>query len=108
MAVHFSVLRRMVDANPAVRRQLMFGTDWYMEANNEDAEQFTATYQRLYRDAFGDGQTVDDFMGRNALRFLGFSTEGFDGNGARLRQRYADVGAPPPTWLKGPADGPDT
>ncbi|WP_410790570.1 amidohydrolase family protein [Kribbella sp. C-35] len=100
MDTHFGVLRKMVDASPAVARQLLFGTDWYMLAINPRAEGFTSTYRSRFRNEFGDGQ-ADDFMGRNALRFLGFANPS-DPSNARLRKRYAELGAARPAWLTAP------
>jgi hypothetical protein len=100
MATHFSVLGQMADHIPQVTRQLMFGTDWYMLAVNPGTSDFASTYRRLFRTKFGDDQAAD-FMGRNALRFLGFASAS-DPNGKRLRRRYADLGAARPAWLGPP------
>ena len=97
MATLFDVLREMA-GRTNVLDQLMFGTDWYMEANNPGPKKFTERYRGFYLEAFGAAAT-EKFMGANALRFLGFSSHGFSENGARVRKRYEKLGAPEPEWL---------
>lgn len=97
MSVHFDVLKQMAeDTNVADR--LMFGTDWYMEANNPNPNAFLAQYKNRYMDAFGENQTAK-FMSGNALRFLGFAGRAMTENGNRLRERYAGLGVEMPSWF---------
>jgi predicted TIM-barrel fold metal-dependent hydrolase len=98
MGVHFGVLQRIAAAKPVMRDRLMFGTDWYMEANNPNPNAFLTEYQSRYQAAFGAAPAAK-FMSGNALRFLGFGGGELTANGDRLRKRYRDVGVAPPSWL---------
>jgi len=92
------------DATKVMRGRLMYGTDWFMLAGNPDWESFMTTYRRLYHARFGASATAD-FMGGNALRFLGFGDRD-NRNNRRLWQRYQTY-APQrtPDWLGKPAEG---
>ncbi|MFK4084168.1 amidohydrolase family protein [Kribbella sp. NPDC020789] len=89
-----------------MRKRLMYGTDWYMVAIYPEWEKFLRTYRDLYRDKLGQGP-VDDFMGGNALRFLGFGDPG-NKNNRRLWDRYERY-APDrtPAWLARPLRRPE-
>lgn len=98
MQVHFGVLQKILAAHPKLPDRLMFGTDWYMEANNPNPNAFLTEYQSRYQAAFGAPSTAK-FMSGNALRFLGFGGGEVTANGDRLRKRYQAVGVAPPSWL---------
>jgi predicted TIM-barrel fold metal-dependent hydrolase len=99
MQVHFGVLEKIAADKPVMRDRLMFGTDWYMEANNPNPKAFLSDYKSRYQDAFGAAQTAN-FMSGNALRFLGFGGGQLTANGQRLQRRYRDVRAVAPAWLR--------
>ncbi|MGW6281326.1 amidohydrolase family protein [Kribbella sp. NPDC055071] len=92
-------------ATTVMRQRLMYGTDWFMLAVYPAWESFLTTYRDLYREKLGAGP-ADDFMGANALRFLGFGDPG-NKNNRRLWDRYERY-APgrTPDWLARPADVP--
>ena len=98
MQVHFGVLQKIAGTYAVMADRLMFGTDWYMEANNPSPNAFLDEYKTRYLAAFGAGQAAK-FMSGNALGFLGFGAGNLTANGQRLRQRYHDVGVAPPSWL---------
>jgi predicted TIM-barrel fold metal-dependent hydrolase len=98
MQVHFGVLEKIAGTCPKLADRLMFGTDWYMEANNPNPNAFLDEYKSRYLAAFGANQTAK-FMSANALSFLGFGAGNLTANGQRLRQRYRDLGVTPPSWL---------
>ena len=98
MQVHFGVLKKIAGTCPKLADRLMFGTDWYMEANNPNPNAFLDEYKSRYLAAFGANQTAK-FMSANALSFLGFGAGNLTANGQRLRQRYRDLGVTPPSWL---------
>ncbi len=89
------------EATKTLSRRLMYGSDWYMLAIHPDHEQFLTQFEQLYRAAFGDERT-EDFLGRNALRFLGFDDPD-NHNNQRLRARYEKYAAARvPDWLAAP------
>lgn len=93
-------------ATGVMSKRLMYGTDWYMLAVYPEWQKFLSTYRDLYRDKLGAGP-ADDFMGGNALRFLGFGDPG-NKNNRRLWDRYERY-APgrAPAWLIRPVQLPE-
>ncbi len=85
-------------ATSTMATRIMYGSDWYMVALHPHSEQFLQTYRNLFEERFG-GELTADFMGGNALRFLGFDDPA-NRNAKRLRARYQEH-APDrmPTWL---------
>jgi predicted TIM-barrel fold metal-dependent hydrolase len=78
--------------------RLMYGSDWFMEALHPEHDDFLTTYRSNFERRFGADAT-EDFLGRNALRFLGFDDAG-NRNAKRLTARYESF-APDrmPSWL---------
>ncbi|TCO42563.1 amidohydrolase family protein [Kribbella antiqua] len=98
---YFAMLGEMMAATAKtapMTDRLMFGSDWFMQALLPAHDQFLDSYRSQYRKAFGVAATKR-FLGRNALRFLGFDDPG-NRNAMRLRQRYQLL-APDriPDWL---------
>ncbi len=87
-------------ATAAMASRVMFGSDWLMLAILPRHDEFLTTYRELYQAMMGDSAT-DEFMGRTALRFLGFDDPD-NRNCRRLRAHYARW-APDrmPEWLPG-------
>jgi predicted TIM-barrel fold metal-dependent hydrolase len=79
-----------------VTERLMFGTDWYMEAINPDADQFLSIYRQRYLKAFGE-QSTQRFLAENALAFLGLRPG--NANRRRLVARYEAHNINIPDWL---------
>jgi predicted TIM-barrel fold metal-dependent hydrolase len=85
-------------ATAGMADRLMYGSDWFMVALLPDHERFLATYRSLYRARFGISRTRR-FLGRNALRFLGFDDPG-NKNAQRLAAFYArHAPGREPAWL---------
>ena len=80
----------------------MFGTDWYLEALNPNANQFLAEATNIATAAFTGPNAAADFRGGTALRFLGFD-DPKNKNAIRLLARYNKFSAPVPRWLAQPA-----
>ncbi|NLE78549.1 MAG: amidohydrolase family protein [Rhodococcus sp.] len=91
-----AVIEELHRAGRNVLERVQFGTDWYMQAANPAPDMFLDTYRSRWRECFGDNVT-EDFLHRNALRFLGLSGTG--ANSDRLRGRYDDLGVTAPEWL---------
>ncbi|WP_432877208.1 amidohydrolase family protein [Kribbella sp. CA-245084] len=88
-------------ATKVMRDRLMYGTDWFMLAIYPDWDRFFTTYRDLYRDKLGAGPT-NDFLGTNALHFLGFG-DPTNQNNRRLWEWYAKYAADhTPAWLASP------
>jgi len=78
----------------------MYGSDWWLARLDPDAARAVERFRSVLGEVFKPDE-LDDVMGRNALRFLGFLD---DDNrpragkaAARLHRFYA--GAPAPAWL---------
>lgn len=82
-----------------MKRRIMFGSDWFMLAGHPEHQLFLSAYRALFDRRFDEPVTTD-FLGGNALRFLGFK-EGGSRNADRLRAFYARY-APDavPGWLR--------
>ena len=78
------------------RERFMFGTDWYMVAMHHRYQDFLTEIRGRYAERFAD--SLDRFMGRTALSFLGFDNPR-NANNHRVRARYEQNGAPAPEWL---------
>ena len=94
------ILRDIVKRFPKVKRRLMYGSDWWLARLDPDAARAVERFRSVLGEVFKPDE-LDDVMGRNALRFLGFLD---DDNrpragkaAARLHRFYA--GAPAPAWL---------
>ena len=94
------------DFRGLVQKRLLFGMDWHVIVRLRRFRGFKSTYVRVLRDRCGwYPEQVDDFLGGNALRFLGLlpldtpTTEGWTGNRMRLGDYYARNGITPPQWF---------
>jgi predicted TIM-barrel fold metal-dependent hydrolase len=96
---YLATLQKMF-ADPGTTRmpsRLMYGSDWFMLALQPDHEKFLTQYRALYSQHF-PSQTAD-FMGGNALQFLGFG-DPTNKNRQRLQSFYAQhAPAAVPAWL---------
>jgi predicted TIM-barrel fold metal-dependent hydrolase len=94
------------DFRGLVQKRLLFGMDWHVIVRLRRFTRFKSTYVRVLRERCGWSCTqVDDFLGGNALRFLGLlpldtpSAEVWTGNRVRLGDYYARNGITPPQWF---------
>lgn len=95
---YLALLDELMAAHPVLAERVMFGSDWYMLAIQPDHDRFLSTYRTAYRQRFGTSRT-NAFLGRNALRFLGFSDKRSK-SAVRLTARYqAHAPANHPRWL---------
>jgi len=84
---------------PVIKKRLLFGIDWHVIKRVENFENFKERYiDVLKHDGLFTDDEVDDFLGGNALNFLGFVPGGK--NRERLRVFYRDNGIDPPEWFK--------
>ena len=90
----------------AVRKRLLFGIDWHVITRVENYQNFKEKYIEVLKD--GDlftGDEIDDFLGGNALRFLGLlpldtePEDGWTGNRKRLQRFYETNQIEPPAWF---------
>ncbi|MFI9815119.1 amidohydrolase family protein [Saccharothrix variisporea] len=98
---YFALLRELSKAYPCLGQRLMYGSDWYMVAQQRGYDRFLDTYRSRYEAAFGP-EARDAFLGANALSFLGFDDPD-NRNATRLAERYSRF-APErmPSWLEHP------
>ena len=79
-------------------RRIMFGSDWFMLAVYPNHQAFLPTYEALFDQHF-DKTRTSDFLGGNALRFLGLDRAGTR-NATRLSAFYArHAPEATPSWL---------
>jgi predicted TIM-barrel fold metal-dependent hydrolase len=79
--------------------RIMYGSDWSMIIRKRDHEKYYQLFSEEFRKRYGT-QATDNFLGGNAMRFLGFN-EPLDkeNNNKRLKAYYAKH-AFEPKWFK--------
>ncbi len=89
-----------------VQQRLLFGMDWHVIVRVKHYRRFREAYVRVLQEGGGWSQSqVEDFLGGNALRFLGLlplatpPAAGWTGNRVRLAAWYAANGVMPPPWF---------
>jgi predicted TIM-barrel fold metal-dependent hydrolase len=89
-----------------VQKRLLFGMDWHVIVRLPLFRRFKSTYMRVLGQRCGwSSEQVDDFLGGNALRFLGLlpldtrASGGWTGNRRRLADYYAANHIAPPRWF---------
>jgi predicted TIM-barrel fold metal-dependent hydrolase len=92
-------LDQLLAAFPNLTEKIMLGTDWYMDVQEPNHEDYVGNYLKAYENKFGTDATKR-FYGRNALDFLGLGDPA-NKNNQRLRAYYAEH-APgrEPDWLE--------
>ena len=83
---------------PAIKKKLLFGIDWHVIKRVKDFENFKTKYVKILQqdNLFNDDEIID-FLGGNALRFLGLLPG--DQNYHRLKRFYQNNKIQPPQWL---------
>jgi predicted TIM-barrel fold metal-dependent hydrolase len=89
-----------------VPKRLLFGIDWHVVSRLKGYERFKSAYVDLLRGngLFSRAETAD-FLGGNALHFLGLlkraapPAAGWNGNRIRLARFYRRNGITPPRWF---------
>jgi predicted TIM-barrel fold metal-dependent hydrolase len=84
---------------PVVKKKLLFGIDWHVIKRVKNFENFKEDYLKVLRhkNLFTDTE-IDDFLGGNALRFLGLLPGGK--NRRRLEKFYECKNIELPEWFK--------
>ena len=83
-------MKPLMTPEDGLRKQLMYGTDWFMTAQGADP------YLRNTRTALPPSM-YPDFYGRNAVRFLGLAAGGKPRQ--RLETFYRKWNLPKPDWM---------
>jgi predicted TIM-barrel fold metal-dependent hydrolase len=96
--VHY---KRVCRDYPMVKKKLLFGTDWHVIKRLPDFIHFKEKYVEVlrHRDLFTE-EEIDDFLGGNAMRFLGLLPGRKRNNRKRLEEFYQNHGIDPPDWFK--------
>ncbi|MBU0508927.1 amidohydrolase [bacterium] len=91
--------RDLLREHPDAKKRMLFGTDWHVFIREERYRDMHTEYEDVLRQAGGltDGE-ISDFLGGNALRFLGLLPG--DQNRQRLAKFYQDHNIPPPEWFR--------
>lgn len=84
---------------PGVKKRLLFGIDWHVIKRVKNFDNFKDKYVEVlsHDNLFSRGE-IDDFLGTNALRFLGLLPGGK--NRERLEAFYKAKKIDPPKWFK--------
>jgi hypothetical protein len=91
---------------PEIKKRLLFGIDWHVITRAATHREFKDRYLRVLREGnlFND-EEIADFLGGNALDFLGLlplgtsPQEGWTKNRERLQRFYQDHSITPPDWF---------
>lgn len=90
--------RELLRDHPEAKTRLLFGTDWHVFIRREKHRDMDLEYADVLRQTGGFSEAeIADFLGGNALRFLGLLPGGK--NRARLAEFYGRHGITPPEWL---------
>jgi len=99
--------QRMCSDFPGViQKRLLFGIDWHVITRADNFDGFKDRYLQVLgeEDIFASDE-IEDFLGGNALHFLGLlplgtpAELGWTGNRARLQSFYDDNHIDPPAWF---------
>jgi predicted TIM-barrel fold metal-dependent hydrolase len=86
-----------------LKRRLLYGSDWHVLKRLPRFETFMGHYITVLRQAdFYTEKEIEDFLGGNALEFLGLVPGGK--NRERLKDFYAKKKIAPPKWFTDTAD----
>ncbi len=83
---------------PILKKRLLFGIDWHVVKRAENYATFRDRYVEVLKEVRFTDEEIDDFLGGNALRFLGLLPGGQNRN--RLKKFYKAQGITPPDWFK--------
>jgi hypothetical protein len=82
-----------------IKKKLLFGIDWHVIKRVKGFENFKNSYiSILKQNSLFTQSDIDDFLGRNAIRFLGLDKNGKARK--RLRKFYREYSIIPPGWFK--------
>ena len=87
------------DTIEKIKKRILFGSDWHVLRRVKRYAAFPDRYRRiLLETGFYDGQSISDFMGGNAIRFLGIQPG--EPNYKRLERFYKNHHMEPPEWFQ--------
>jgi len=86
-----------------LKRRLLYGSDWHVLRRVRNFETFMGNYITVLEQAgFFTEEEIEDFLGGNALEFLGLLPGGK--NRERLEDFYMRKKIPLPNWFTSTAD----
>lgn len=81
-----------------IKKRILYGSDWHVLRRVKNYRSFLKAYQRVMkRTGFYDEDEISDFLGGNAMAFLGLLSGGK--NRIRLEKFYQKQGIPLPKWF---------
>jgi len=89
-----------------LKERLLFGIDWHVIKRVKNFENFKSCYIEVLKsnNLFSDRE-IDDFLGSNALKFLGLLPGGK--NRKRIEEFYTKESIEPPEWFKVASKNPE-
>lgn len=92
-----STYKILTDNYPDLKERLLFGIDWHVIKRVKNYSQFKKNYVRIlkHNDLF-DEEEIENFLGGNAIKFLGLQSGGK--NRIRLKTFYQNNDITPPDW----------
>ncbi|NQT23916.1 amidohydrolase family protein [candidate division KSB1 bacterium] len=86
-----------------IRQHILYGSDWHVLRRMNNYESFMDRYIEIMAETgFYDEKSQDDFLGLNAMKFLGLNPGGQ--NRARLESFYKTHKITPPPWFQAAND----
>jgi predicted TIM-barrel fold metal-dependent hydrolase len=89
-----------------IQKKLLYGIDWHVITRMDNFENFKDKYLEVLRDEnLFTEEEIEDFLGGNALHFLGLlplwtsAADGWTRNRKRLQGFYENNAIDPPTWF---------
>jgi predicted TIM-barrel fold metal-dependent hydrolase len=88
-----------------LQKRLLYGVDWHVITRAGRFENFMDLNLRVLREAGFTSEEIEDFLGGNALRFLGLlplgtpPSDGWSENRRRLKDFYAANAIAPQAWF---------
>jgi len=101
-ATYAGFLRQAFAKYKSIPKRMMYGSDWWLNRFFDGAPDYLTKFQTSFMNLFPDDNDMyADVLGRNALRFLGFSSDdgGRAKNAQRLTALYESSRAVMPSWL---------
>jgi len=101
-ATYAGFLRQAFAKYKSIPKRMMYGSDWWLNRFFDGAPDYLTKFQASFTKQFPDDKDMyADVLGRNALRFLGLSSDdgGRAKNAQRLTALYQASGSAIPSWL---------
>ena len=95
--------QQLLNDFPEIKNKILFGIDWHVIKRVANFENFKKRYIEILKsDNLFSDQAIEDFLGRNALKFLGLLPG--EKNRARLEKFYHKHSITPPEWFETTAE----